>query len=97
MHVQQRASGCGAENRGDELYPGARHDTVTDGDLREREKAIHPRHSDLRTTDRSRMAQRGGIEAAQDRGRVADPEDSTRHRTEAAGDAGDAGDAGENS
>ena len=35
------------------------------------------------------MAQRGGIEAAQGRGRVADPEDSTRHRTEAAGDAGE--------
>ena len=65
-----------------------------------REKAIHPRYSDLRATDRSRMAQRGGVEAAQGRGRVADPEDSTRHRTEAAGDAGDAGDArdaGENS
>ena len=52
-------------------------------------KAIHPRYSDLRTTDRSRMAQRGGVEAAQGRGRVADSEDSARHRTEAAGDAGE--------
>lgn len=35
------------------------------------------------------MAQRGGIEAAQGRGRVAAPEDSARHRTAAAGDAGE--------